>query len=200
MVFKPRMTALVAVLAVLAGWVVYDQAHNKPAYAPGPQATRPPAATPIAASPAARPAQSSLMPQRPPLGQLAGDPFTPRSWAPPALTTASAAAAAHSAAPPAPVTPALPFRFAGRLYQNGGIQTFLARGEDIFPVNVGEALEGGYKVQSIESERVTLVYLATGVRQTVDMEPPLTAEEDHERGPDRTAAAVMPGLPPSRLQ
>jgi len=189
MFLQPRTTLLILVFAALLGWVIYDQTR-----APQANVVAHTAAVPAQPANTAR-AVRAQMPQRPPLGNIAGDPFTPRSWQPaqPPLAAATSMGAAAAAKPAAPVTPSLPFRFAGRLYQNGGIQTYLARGDDVFPVNVGDALQGGYRVESIGDEKVTLVYLATNTRQEVEMEPPLEAAEGARQNANRTAAMALPG-------
>jgi len=192
MFLQPRTTLLILVFAALLGWVIYDQTRAPQADVAARAAAAP--AQPANTARAVRPAGLAQMPQRPPLGDIAGDPFTPRSWQPAQPPQAAATAMGAAAAkPPAPVTPSLPFRFAGRLYQNGGIQTYLARGDDVFPVNVGDALQGGYRVESIGDEKVTLVYLATNTRQDVEMEPPLEAAEGARRNANRTAAMALPG-------
>jgi len=195
MFLQPRTTVLILIFTALLGWVIYDQTQ-----APKPEvAARAPAAPaqPRGIAGAARPATLAQMPQRSPLGDMAGDPFTARSWQPqqprgqgaPMGIMGNSAAAKQAA----PVTPSLPFRFAGRLYQNGGIQTYLARGDDVFPVNVGDALQGGYRVESIGDEKVTLVYLPSQARQAVEMEPPLEAAEGGRQNMNRTAAMGLPG-------
>jgi hypothetical protein len=44
-------------------------------------------------------------------------------------------------------------------------QLLLARENDVLPVQEGDTLEGGYRVESIGAEDITLLYLPLGVRQ-----------------------------------
>jgi len=96
--------------------------------------------------------------ERAPLGEPRGNPF-----AVPAAPAAPAPAAA--AAPAAPTAPPMPYRFAGRVVREGVSQLLLARENDVLPVQEGDTLEGGYRVESIGAEDITLLYLPLGVRQ-----------------------------------
>jgi hypothetical protein len=59
----------------------------------------------------------------------------------------------------------MPYRFAGRVVREGKSQLLLARENDVLPVQEGDMLEGGYRVESIGAEDITLLYLPLGVRQ-----------------------------------
>ncbi|HEX6156088.1 MAG TPA: hypothetical protein VFZ54_08700 [Burkholderiales bacterium] len=103
---------------------------------------------------------SLAWPERAPLGAPRGNPFA----------APAAPAARPSAAPPAPAAeapPPVPYRIAGRVVRAGVSQLLLAKGNDVLPVQEGDTLEGGYRVESIGAEDVTLLYLPLGVRQTI---------------------------------
>ena len=59
----------------------------------------------------------------------------------------------------------MPYRVAGRVVRDGASQLLLAKENDVLPVQVGDTLEGGYRVESIGADDVTLLYLPLGVRQ-----------------------------------
>jgi Cohesin domain len=106
-------------------------------------------------------------PQREPLGEPRGDPF-----AVPARARAPRPAAkppAQPAAPVAPVAPPMPYRVAGSLVTEGVRQVLLAKGDAVFPIEPGELLEGNYRVDSINDEAVSLVYLPLDVRESLPL-------------------------------
>jgi hypothetical protein len=98
--------------------------------------------------------------ERAPLGQPRGNPF-----AVPATPAPAKPAAAAPSAPDAPTPPPMPYRFAGRVVRDGVSQLLLAKENDVLPVREGDTLEGGYRVESIGAEDITLLYVPLGVRQ-----------------------------------
>lgn len=79
-------------------------------------------------------------------------------------------------APPEPLAPPpMPYRVAGLLEYEGELRIVLARGDRLLPVQTGDALEGGYRVESIESQQVTLLYTALDIRQNLPVGSPLLA-------------------------
>jgi hypothetical protein len=185
---------LIALLAGAAAWVAIDL--RDPA---GPPAAKAPAAasqdreTSTAAS--ASHAKQPGIPARSALGRIAADPFSAQSWMPrrkPAVVTTAS---------PEPVTPPLPYRFAGQFHRESGIEVYVARGEEIFPVKEGDTLDGQYKIDSVSATEVSFIYLPSGMRQTLQFsalkEPELTAQG----GPPQTrtpvsASAFQPPLSP----
>ena len=69
--------------------------------------------------------------------------------------------------PPAPVAPPMPYRVAGQVVHEGPPRVVLAREDRVFFVREGDVLEGGYRVESIKSDAVTLVYMPLDERQTL---------------------------------
>lgn len=72
---------------------------------------------------------------------------------------------AESAPPPAPVAPPMPYRVAGQVIHDGPPRVVLARDDRIFFVREGDTLDGGYRVESIKPDFVTLVYTPLEERQ-----------------------------------
>src|SRR5712692_3796892 len=155
----PRIAVLIALLAGSAAWVAIDlrgPAAPTSAKAPASGASQD---TEHSAAPASQEKQPGI-PARSALGRIAADPFSAQSWMPRRKPAAVSAA-------PAPVAPPLPFRFAGQLHRDSGIEVYLARGEEIFPVKEGDTLDGQYKVDSVSATEVSFVHLPTGTRQTM---------------------------------
>jgi len=109
------------------------------------------------------------LPERAPIGDPRGDLFSPQTWAPPAV-------AAAPAPPPAPSVPPNPYSVAGSMIQEGVASVFLARGDRIFEAKPGLELDGGYRVESIASGHVVLVYVPLGVKQSLPFSSSFAAE------------------------
>src|SRR6266851_9851582 len=175
----PRIAVLIVLLAASAAWVAIDL--RGPA---GPTAAKAPAPgtspnSEHSAAPAAGAKQPGI-PSRFALGRFASDPFSPHSWTPRSKPAPVSAA-------PAPVAPSLPFRFAGQLQRDSGIEVYLARGEEIFTAREGDTLDGQYKVESVNATEVSFVHLPSGTRQTIQF----SALKDQE-------LTAQGGLPPPR--
>jgi hypothetical protein len=100
----------------------------------------------------ARPQQplATQLPTRQPIGRQRGDPFSPRSWAPPQQKKAQEAEA--------PRPPPNPYRFAGTVQHEGKRKVFLMAGNRVVEAKEGELLEDGFRVKSVTSDAVTLIY------------------------------------------
>ena len=96
-------------------------------------------------------------------GELFGTSPPPVHRAPKPKTPVEAAAPP----PPAPVAPPMPYRVAGQVVHDGPPRVVLAREDRVFFVREGDLLEGGYRVESIKSDAVTLVYTPLDERQTL---------------------------------
>jgi hypothetical protein len=108
-------------------------------------AGRPVVALPADAVPAAAGARMD-----PPQGPL----FAAHSWQPPAPPPQAAAPA------PAPQAPALPFRYVGRMEEDGQVVVFLTEGAELRPrlVRQGDLLPN-YRVDEVTSQGVRMTYL-----------------------------------------
>src|SRR5579864_1181526 len=137
------------------------------------------------------------IPSRATLGKIGMDPFSVQSWPPSPARGAPGVAAV-------PVVPPLPYRFAGQLYLNSGIQVFLARGDETIQVKEGDTIEDQYRVESIDTSRITLVHIASGTRQVMDFGPPLKDPElavtavraDQPAQAQAAKSGILPALSP----
>jgi len=185
----PRIAKLLIGLTALLSWIAFDGARRTES-----SSAKTPPASVLQVFAGAGTSVSTVVrpgvPVRLPLGKIAADPFSSQAWFP-ATKRTSAVASLPASVPP------LPFRFAGRLHEGTDIQTFLARGDDVFPVHIGDTLDGGYRVESISDGGVTLVYLPAGVRQIVEVGPPLGVHETltptDGAPPGQPAAGTAPG-------
>lgn len=155
----PRIAILIALLVGAAVWVAIDfrgPVAPPPVKAPASGAPREPEQAAAPASDARQPG----IPARSALGRIAADPFSAQSWLPrrkPAVVSE----------PPAAVVPPLPYRFAGQFQRDSGIEVYVARGEEIFPVKEGDTLDGQYKVDSVSATEVSFVHIPSGTRQAL---------------------------------
>lgn len=142
---------------------------------------------------AGRAAIGGSLPARAAFGDAGADPFSPR-------TPEVALPPASRHAGPGAVAPALPYRFVGRVYQGGGTQIFIARGDRVIAVKKGDVLDGEYRVDAVSGTELAFIHLASGSRQLLQFTPPI---EDENRIAGTAAGAtareaVAPLPAPSR--
>jgi len=129
----------------------------------------------------------AALPAREPMSASQGELFGPRSWDTPAP---------QARKPLKPAAPAMPYRVAGQVTRDGGVRVVLAKADRIYEVREGDTLEDGYRVESIQPDAVTLVYLplarrerlqVSGAALRLDPAPASSAEQ-------ASAAAHSPAL------
>jgi hypothetical protein len=91
----------------------------------------------------------------------AGDPFQARSWEP------ALAVVRRNLPPPPPQAPPLPFTYLGKMVDGEQTTVFLARQDRNYVVRPGDTLDGSYRVEKIEDDRIALTYLPLGMAQTL---------------------------------
>jgi hypothetical protein len=160
-------------------------------FAPVPQPVREVATITPSSAPkgGAAPGGLAALPQRESIGGARGDAFATRSWAP--LPPAAPRTAARIAAP-RPVPPPMPYRVAGQVTHGEERQVVLAKGSEVLTVREGETLEGGYRVESIGADRVTLLYVPLGVRENLPLVSTLELSPQAAASPVPAPAAAGP--------
>jgi hypothetical protein len=128
-------------------------------------------------------ALTTALPERPALGEPRSMLFGPQSWQPPAPRIAPA--------PVVPQAPPMPYRFAGRLVQDGTTQIFLSRDHTPIAIQEDQILDDTYRVESIGEDRVTLVYLPLGQKETIPLRSAVTTAGAEEL-PRAAAPASAP--------
>jgi hypothetical protein len=88
-----------------------------------------------------------------------------------AVGLALAARAAEPAPQPSAAPPAqpVPFRYVGRVVQNGKAEALLLRGAALYSLAEGEEIDGEYRVERIGSATIRLTYLPTGFQHELDL-------------------------------
>lgn len=75
--------------------------------------------------------------------------------------------AAPAGPPPAPTAPPLPFRYQGRMTEEGRTTVFLAQGERMLVAREGDLLNNQYRVESVTAAAVTFMFEPLRQRQTL---------------------------------
>lgn len=101
------------------------------------------------------------------------DLFAAHSWHRPAPVPVAEPAPVAVPRPTAPSAPSLPLRFIGRLDDSRGTQLFLQWGERIHLVRVGDVIEGTYRLERLDRDRLTLIYLPLRQSQSLTVGSPL---------------------------
>lgn len=151
---------------------------------------------PVAARPSAPAAEApktsadrfAALPARDPIGRPRGALFEAQSPPKPAP-------APIVIVPEKPAPPPMPYRVAGKLMHDGAAQVVLARGDTVVMVSEGDTLEGGYKVEAIRANSVTLLYVPLGVTQDLPVVSVLDSESRVAQAP---APQPQPAPAPSQ--
>lgn len=88
------------------------------------------------------------------------DPFAPRSFSP--------MVAPQAGAPAKPVAPPLPFRYLGKMIEDGKLAVFLARGDESLSVKAGQTI-GEYRVEKVTDSEVVFTYLPLKTKQSLPL-------------------------------
>ncbi len=96
--------------------------------------------------------------------------FAARVWTP--LPAPSSVVPLAASAPPPPQAPPLPFRYLGRYSEAGRDGVFLQHNDLNLVVHVGDTIADTYKVERLDSIRLTLRYLPLGESQVMDFGVP----------------------------
>ncbi|HYX66327.1 MAG TPA: hypothetical protein VE935_19075 [Burkholderiales bacterium] len=89
------------------------------------------------------------------------DPFAPRSFSQPE-------AAQPAGKPAKPVAPPLPFRYLGKMIEDGKLAVFLARGDESLSVHAGQKI-GEYRVDRVTDSEVVFTYLPLKTKQSLPL-------------------------------
>ena len=92
------------------------------------------------------------------------DPFAPRNFG-----SANAPMTKGPAASPARAeAPALPFRYIGKMIDNGQLAVFLQKGDESFSAMEGERV-GDYRIDKITENEIRFTYLPMKTKQTLPL-------------------------------
>jgi hypothetical protein len=103
--------------------------------------------------------------ERPEAAAPAGDPFARRSFGAPA------GAAQQASAPAKPEAPELPFRYMGKVIEDGKLEILLLRGDEHFAVSAGQKVGDEYRLDKVSASSLTFTYLPMKKKQTLEIIP-----------------------------
>ena len=170
---------VVAGVAAAGAWLAFEP----PSPAPEAQPVAAPSGDP-------RPSESALvLPSREGLNRPSGDLFASSSPPPARTAPAKPRPPAQEVAPAPPAPPPMPYRVAGQVVHEGAPRIVLAREDRVYFVAEGDMLDGGYRVESIRADGVTLVYTPLDARQHLPAASVLAVE----RKPAVAAPKAVPG-------
>ena len=92
------------------------------------------------------------------------DPFARKNFGPVQAAEAPAQA---------PAAPPLPFRYVGKMIEDGKLAVFLSRGEESYTVSQGrkqgQKIDAQYRVDKVSQTQVVFTYLPLKTKQTLDI-------------------------------
>ena len=92
------------------------------------------------------------------------DAFAPRNFG----SAAAPQTNGPSAGPSARQAPALPFRYIGKMIDNGKLAVFLQKGDESYSVMEGERV-GDYRIDAISENEIRFTYLPMKTKQTLPL-------------------------------
>jgi hypothetical protein len=114
------------------------------------------------------------LPARPVLGDSGVDLF-------PAPGRVTAETQGVKTAPSPPAAPPLPFRFIGRVYQEGETQAYVARGAKVYAVKKGDVVDNDYRVEKLGATEMVFMHIPSGSRQVMQFTPPIEGASEATR-------------------
>lgn len=158
-----RTAGLTAALLGVGGWVVADAVEDSSTVRALPEVHA--AAAPVrAASPEPQvPHPTFALPERA-LAEPSAALFSSHSWQPPPPKVV-----ARPSLLPAPTAPTVPFRFVGRMLQDGHVSVFLGNADSVITAKQGDTIDGTYRVESISETEIALIYMPLKQRQTIQV-------------------------------
>lgn len=123
-----------------------------------------PAPTPVVSTAAAVDSLdiAGLRQNQPGVEPRAGQVFASKSWYVPPPPP-------PRAPPPPPSAPPLPFTFVGSILNPGsdGPKFFVYKNDKLYQVEVGDVIEGAYRLDEADDHGLTFIYLPMNVKQTL---------------------------------
>ncbi len=156
-----KTAALTATLLGMGAWVIADAVEDKSTVRAAPD--RPTTAASVRATTTEPQGEQSTfaLPERA-LAESRAPLFSSHSWQPPPPKVV-----ARPAPPPPPTAPPVPFRFVGRMLQDGHVSLFLANGDAVLTAKQGDTIQGVYQVESVGENEIAVIYMPLKQRQTI---------------------------------
>lgn len=162
-------------LVVVGSIVVGDENKRKEEHVVSQRAATPQ----MKALPQAEELDLSPLRRAKPEGPIA-DPFAPRSARkeiPATIVSPSVGASAPSVVevapppppPPPPAAPPLPFRYLGKVVNDGNTSVYVVSGDKDHAAAPGSVIDGAYRVEALSETAIVFTYLPLGLQQTLSI-------------------------------
>jgi hypothetical protein len=102
--------------------------------------------------------------ERPEATAPSADPFARRSFGAPRQEQVAVQAK--------PEAPALPFRYMGKVVEDGKTEILLLRGDEHFAVAAGQKIDNEYRLDKVTASALTITYLPMKTKQTLELTTP----------------------------
>lgn len=158
-----RQRWMVLALAATLAAVWWTQPQNEPDIVSPREAPR--TAARSASVQAKAPARAAEPGAR--LAPMVADLFPQQTWRPPPQPPKPYV----PPPPPPPQAPPLPFKYLGHWEENGRKSLLLVQGEQPVPIQPGQTLPGGWRVDSISEHAVVFTYLPLDLQTTLGITP-----------------------------
>lgn len=86
-----------------------------------------------------------------------------------ALRAAPQGAPQAEPAAQAPSAPPLPFQYIGKVIEQGKLEVYVTRGDELLALTRGQKIGNEYRVDKVTSSSVTFTYLPLKMKQTLDL-------------------------------
>lgn len=74
--------------------------------------------------------------------------------------------------PSAPIAPALPFTYAGRLaYPEGKLIIYLTKADTVYAVSAGDIVDSDYRLEAVSDAELVFLYVPLKTQQTLSLSP-----------------------------
>ena len=69
--------------------------------------------------------------------------------------------------PPPPAPPPMPYSYMGKLVEDGKVTVFLTKQNRNYAIKQGDTVDGSYRVDTVDTNRVVFTYLPLNMQQTL---------------------------------
>jgi Cohesin domain len=134
----------------------------------------------------------AALPERAAIGKQRGEIFGSTAWTPPPAKVPPV----EDLPPVEVIAPPNPYKVAGTLVQEGAKRVYLVKGDRVYEAKQGDELDEGYRVESIASDHVVLLYVPLGKKEQLPIAATLGVDVvQSEPAPAAVTSSATPATP-----